>query len=122
LSWRLRLAPLREASGAPIEDYFGAAVAPPGHSLAGQVFVTDRDAFPSQTGAIWRVDPGTGGATLVSSGGFFLELHDVPFDASGDLIATDVYSDSLIRVNPSTGAQQKAWACDLAAPAGGPPR
>jgi len=82
------------------------------------VLLTDGSA-DGGTPIVWRIDPVSGGATQVSSGGQFMNPWGVAVDASGDILVTDhqhlnrcapldqplTCPGALFKVDPATGAQ-----------------
>ena len=104
------------ASGAPLVDPAGIAVAPDGSIYVADNLEADDD------GAVIRVDPGTGAKTLLTEGG----LLDLPFgilvDRDGSLVVSNRVSAAggcalapgrLVRVQLADGSQQLIAQGDL---------
>lgn len=84
----------------------------------GDIIVAD-----SGNDAIKTVDPGTGAATPVSSGGSFVFPADVTFDENGDILVVDrdAYDNkgAIIRIDRTTAAQSTVTNNDVSEEAGG---
>src|SRR5262245_18909298 len=86
-------------------------LASPVHAQAlspGDIIVADPDTrVNDQFGAILRINPTTGGQTLISFGGLFVEPLGLALAANGDLLVVDPLAfgggGGVIRVNPATG-------------------
>src|SRR5688572_22730092 len=93
-------------SGAVSEGAPGPAESPLGTGLKpGEIFYAD-SGNAVEGGFIIKVDPATGGQTVVSSGGNLVQPFDVKLDAQGRLIITDTgLPGALIRIDPATGQQ-----------------
>ncbi len=64
------------------------------------------DIFVANNLDILRVDPVTGDATIVSEGGLFDRVAGLAMEADGMLVGATVFGDSVVRVDPQTGAQE----------------
>jgi sugar lactone lactonase YvrE len=67
--------------------------------VSGDIFVANRK-------DVLRIDRDTGGATLVTAGGFLSGALGLAREANGDLIVADVFGDSVLRIDPATGVQR----------------
>ena len=85
---------------------------------SGDILVAD-----SGNDAIKTVDPGTGVATPVSSGGSFVFPADVTLDENGDILVVDrdAYDNkgAIIRIDKTTGTQSTVTNNDVSQGAGG---
>jgi len=77
----------------------------------GEILVADPNALgggcPVGCGGIIKVNPVTGGQTVVSSGGLFVNPWGLTLDPIGDIIVADetAFGATIFRVNPITGSQ-----------------
>jgi len=73
-------------------------VAPPGTANAGDLFVVDDD-------GVVQVDPETGDQTQFTIDGFFDRSGRVAWDLDGNLVVTQIFGNSVVRVDPA-GTQE----------------
>src|SRR5580765_366611 len=74
------------------------------HTLKPQDIVYADSGNAIDGGFVIKVDPATGGQTVISSGGYLQMPFDPVIDVNGQIVVSD--SGRLVRINPDTGVQQ----------------
>jgi sugar lactone lactonase YvrE len=96
-------------AGPPLDDVLGLDVA-----RDGTIYLGDDNA----PGGVFKLAPGASTAVPVATGNLLEEAFEVHVEARGTLLASNIQEDSIVRVDPGTGAQQSVADLSPAQPIG----
>lgn len=71
-------------------------------AIPGEIYVADSSANTG-SGAVWKVNPASGVATLIHQGPPFSQIRDIAFGPDGNLYVTDIGASAVHKIDLKTG-------------------